>query len=208
MDNAYLGLSYNDDEIEKTIKNYKLRYEKLTNPSKTGAELLASGNIIGLFQGRMEFGPRALGNRSIIADPRNPRMKDKVNDSVKYRENWRPFAPSILEEYYDEYFDTKFSSPFMILSFPVKKEKKDLIPSAIHVDGTARPQSVSKKVNPFYWELINEFYKKTGVPSVINTSFNLKGEPIVCSPYDAIRTFYTSGLDCLMINSFLITKDR
>ena len=206
MEDAYLGLSYSDDEIEKTIKNYKLRYEKLQNPSKTGAKLIADRNIIGLFQGRMEFGPRALGNRSIIADPRDVNMKDKVNDSVKYRENWRPFAPSFLSEYFHDYFETRFDSPFMILSFPVKKDKQKFIPAATHVDGTARPQTVTEQSNPFYWDMINEFYKKTGVPSVLNTSFNLKGEPVVCTPYDAIRTFYTSGMDYLLIGSFLISK--
>lgn len=205
LKHLYWGSSY-ENEVEDILKKYKLLYEKLNNPDKIVAELLADGKIIGIFHGRMEFGPRALGNRSILADPRDPDMKDKVNSSVKYREWWRPFAPSILEEHYYNYLDAKFLSPFMILSFPVKKEKRDEIPAVTHIDGSARPQSVNKNINPFYWNLINEFYKKTGVPVVLNTSFNLKGEPIVCSPFDAIRTFYTSGLDYLLIEEFLISK--
>ncbi len=207
MDHVYWGPSFESGEIEKTLRTYKLPYEKLNFPSKVIAEMLIDGKIIGVFRERMEFGPRALGNRSILADPRIPEMKDKVNNSVKYREWWRPFAPSILEEKYYEFFNTRFLSPFMILSFPVKEEQKNKIPAATHVDDTARPQSVSKKINPFYWGIIHEFYKRTGVPGLLNTSFNLKGEPIVCSPFDAIRTFYTSGLDALVIEDFLIKKD-
>ncbi len=201
----YLGPSY-EDEVENILKKYKLPHEKLGNPEKVIAELIADGKIVGLFKGRMEFGPRALGARSILADPRKQEMKDKVNNSVKYREWWRPFAPSILEEYYYEYLDAKHLSPFMILSFPVKKDKRNKIPAVTHVDGSARPQSVNKKINPFYWNVINEFYRKTNIPVVLNTSFNLKGEPIVCSPFDAIRTFYTSGLDALILENFLIIK--
>jgi len=206
MENLYLGPSYKEEEIEKILKNCKLKYERLINPSKVVAELIYDGKIIGIFQGRMEFGPRALGNRSILADPRHSSMKDKVNNSVKYREWWRPFAPTILEDKYFEFFDTKFLSPFMILSFPVKKEMREKIPATVHVDGTARPQSLNKKINPFYYEIISEFYKKTGVPALLNTSFNLKNEPIVCSPLDAIRTFYTSGLDYLILENFLVSK--
>lgn len=206
LKHLYWGPFYNEKVIENILNTYKLPYEKLKNPEKVIAELLVDGKIIGLFQGRMEFGPRALGARSILADPRKKEMKDKVNNSVKFREWWRPFAPSILEEYYFDYLDAKHLSPFMILSFPVKKDKRDKIPAVIHVDGSTRPQSVNKKINLFYWSIINEFYKKTGIPVILNTSFNLKGEPIVCTPFDAIRTFYTSGLDVLVIEDFLITK--
>ena len=185
MENTYLGFQYDDDQIEESIKNYKLRYEKLTNPSKTAAELLDDGNILGLFQGAMEFGPRALGNRSIIADPRNLKMKDKINDSVKYRENWRPFAPSMLAEHYHEYFDTKFESPFMILSFPVNKDMQKFIPAATHVDGTARPQSVSKKTNTFYWELINEFYKK--MPEMFENVIMINGRKTILEVFEEIK---------------------
>lgn len=206
INNMYFGPSYTEKEIKNKLESYKLKYEKLNNSSKVIAELLAEGNVIGLFQGRMEFGSRGLGNRSIIADPRNPDMKDKVNDFVKYRENWRPFAPSILEENYYDYFDTKHLSPYMILSFPVRDEKRNKIPAVTHVDGTARPQSVNKETNPLFWKIISEFKNITGVPVVMNTSFNLKGEPIVNSPFDAIRTFYTSGLDYLLIEDYLVVK--
>ncbi len=207
LKHLYLGPSY-EGKIEKILKKYKLPYEKLKNPEKNIAEIISNGKIIGIFHSRMEFGPRALGNRSILADPRNEEMKDRVNNSVKYREWWRPFAPSILEEYYFDYLNARFLSPFMILSFPVKKEKRDKIPAVTHIDGSARPQTVNKDVNPFYWNIINEFYKKTMVPVLLNTSFNLKGEPIVCTPFDAIRTFYTSGLDYLVMEDFLVYKSK
>jgi carbamoyltransferase len=206
LSNLYLGQDYEDKYIEDQLTKYKLNYKKVEKPEKEVAKLLADGNIIGLFNGRTEFGPRALGNRSIIADPRNPDMKNKVNDSVKYRENWRPFAPSILEEYYDDYFNTNYLSPFMILSFPVRDDVVNKIPAAVHVDGTSRPQTVSKKTNLFYWNIINEFKTITGIPVILNTSFNLKDEPIVDTPYDAIRTFYTSGLDCLVLGEFIVSK--
>ncbi len=205
---CYLGPEFNNEEIERTLKSYKLNYRNIgTERARVIAAELAQGKIVGHFRGRMEFGPRALGNRSILADPRQAEMKDKVNMSVKYREWWRPFAPSMLEEHYHDYFAARALSPFMILSFPVNAAKEAQIPAAVHVDQTARPQSVSKSTNPEYWELINDFYKQTGVPVVLNTSFNLKGEPIVCSPFDAIRTFYTSGLDTLAIGDFLVQKD-
>lgn len=208
MGHAYWGPEFTSKQIEQTLLAYKIPFLRLaTNAPDKIAELLADGKIVGLFQGRMEFGPRGLGNRSILADPRDDSMKDKVNDSVKYRENWRPFAPSILEEYYHAFFDTEIDSPFMILSFPLKKNCSYRISAAVHVDQTARPQSVSRSTNPYYWDIISAFHKKTGVPAVLNTSFNLKGEPIVCSPFDAIRTFYTSGLDALVLNDFLILKN-
>ncbi len=206
MKHSYLGLQYSSEQVEGILKLYKLTYIKMNNRAYDIAKELAMGKIVGHFNGRMEFGPRALGNRSILADPRIAEMKDKVNNSVKYREWWRPFAPSILEEHYSEFFKTGILSPFMILSFPVIESKKEVIPAAVHVDGTARPQSVNKNTNQEYWEIINEFYKLTNVPVLLNTSFNLKGEPIVCSPFDAIRTFYTSGLDVLAIDKFLIRK--
>lgn len=206
MQHAYLGSSFTAEEIEQELIKYKLKYERPSNPERTIAEYLAAGKILGRFNGRMEFGPRALGNRSILADPRVEEMKDKVNNSVKYREVWRPFAPSMLVEKYDEFFDAKAISPFMILSFPVREEKKDVIPAATHVDGTARPQTVDKRFNESYWNIIDNFYQITGVPVVVNTSFNLKGEPIVRTPYDAIRTFFTSGLDVLALGDFLVYK--
>ena len=202
----YLGPEYSDEYIENTLKSYKISYERLSQRPQQIAELLASGNIVGHFNGRMEFGARALGNRSILADSRDIENKMRVNNMVKYREDWRPFAPSILEEYYSEFFDTTRLSPHMILSFPVKAEKADSIAATTHVDHTARPQTVMKSTNLDYWELIDSFREITGVPVVLNTSFNLKGEPIVNTPTDAIRTFYSSGLDALVLNNFLVKK--
>ncbi len=203
---AYLGPEFSDAEIEKALVTYKLRAGKLSDVAATTAELLANGKIIGWFQGRMEFGPRALGHRSILADPRDPEMNAKVNNAVKFREWWRPFAPSMLKEVAGEYLEHACDSPFMILTNPVRPEKRDIIPSVTHVDGSARPQTVEKEINPLYWDLINEFGKRTGVPVLMNTSFNLRGEAIVNTPTDAIRTFFSSGMDALVIGSYLVEK--
>lgn len=206
MRHAYLGPGYCDAEIEKVLRTYKLRATRLDDVASTTAEMLANGKIIGWFQGRMEFGPRALGDRSILADPRDPEMNTKVNNAVKFREWWRPFAPSMLREVAGEYLEYACDSPFMILTNPVKPEKRDIIPSVTHVDGSARPQTVEQEINPLYWNLINEFGKRTGVPVVMNTSFNLRGEAIVNTPTDAVRTFFSSGMDALVIGSFLVEK--
>ncbi len=206
MRHAYLGPEYTDTEIENVLRTYKLHYTRVDDPAHTAAELLAQGRILGWFQGRMEFGPRALGGRSILADARDPDMNNKVNNAVKFREAWRPFAPSLLAEAADEYLEKAADSPFMILTFPVKPEKRSVIPAVTHVDGTARPQTVEEKINPLYWRLIREFARRTGVSVILNTSFNLRGEPIVCSPTDAIRTFYSSGMDTLVIGRFLVEK--
>jgi carbamoyltransferase len=203
---AYLGPEFSDDEIEKALRTYKLRASKLNDIAATTAELLANGKIIGWFQGRMEFGPRALGHRSILADPRDPEMNAKVNNAVKFREWWRPFAPSLLKEVAGEYLEHACDSPFMILTSPVRPEKRNVIPSVTHVDGSARPQTVEKGISPLYWNLINEFGKRTGVPVLMNTSFNLRGEAIVNTPTDAIRTFFSSGMDALVIGSFMVEK--
>src|SRR6267154_1797999 len=203
---AYLGPEFSDAEIEKALLTYKLRAAKLDNVAVTTADLLASGKIIGWFQGRMEFGPRALGHRSILADPRDPEMSAKVNNAVKFREWWRPFAPSLLKEVVGEYLEYACDSPYMILTNPVRPEKRAIIPSVTHVDGSARPQTVEKDINPLYWNLINEFGKRTGVPVVMNTSFNVRGEAIVNTPTDAVRTFFSSGMDALVIGSYLVGK--
>jgi carbamoyltransferase len=206
MRHAYLGTASEDAEIEKALQTYKLRATRVSDPGQTAAELLADGKILGWFQGRMEFGPRALGSRSILADPRDPEMNAKVNNAVKFREWWRPFAPSMLAEAACEYLESATDSPFMIVTAQVKTEKRKVIPAVTHVDGSARPQTVEREINPLYWRLIDEFGKRTGVPVVMNTSFNLRGEPIVCTPTDAIRTFFSSGMDALMIGSFLVDK--
>jgi carbamoyltransferase len=203
---AYLGPAFTDAEIEPVLRTYKLRYQKLEDVAPAVAELLSQGKIIGWFQGRMEFGPRALGSRSILADPRDPEMNGKVNNAVKFREWWRPFAPSFKKEAAPEYLESSYDSPFMILTAQVRPEKRDIIPSVTHVDGSARPQTVEKEINPLYWRLIDEFGKRTGVPVIMNTSFNLRGEAIVHTPTDAIRTFFSSGMDALCIGSFLVEK--
>jgi len=206
MRHGYWGPCFDDGAIESALKTYKLRYTRVPDPPSAAAELLANGKIIGWFQGRMEFGPRALGSRSILADPRDPEMNAKVNNAVKFREWWRPFAPSFKKEVAGEYLESATDSPFMIVTAQVRPEKRSVIPSVTHVDGSARPQTVEKEINPLYWRLIDEFGKRTGVPVVMNTSFNLRGEAIVHTPTDAIRTFFSSGMNALVIGSFLVEK--
>jgi carbamoyltransferase len=203
---TYLGLSFTNEEIEEVLKIYKIPYRREENVARQAAELLAQNRLIGWFQGRMEFGPRALGMRSILADPRFAENRDRVNDAVKFRENWRPFAPSVLVERAAEYFDNFYPSPYMILTFWANKAKAHEIPAVVHVDGSARVQSVDRATNPRYYDLIKEFGRLTGVPVVMNTSFNLKGDPIVCTPKNAVQTFYTSGLDDLVIGDFVVSK--
>jgi carbamoyltransferase len=207
MTNAYLGPQSTFEEIEALLNTYKICYRRLENPAEAAADLLAKGQLVGWYQGREEFGPRALGNRSILADPRDVRNRDRVNNAVKFREDWRPFAPSMLEEAGTSFFEHYHTTPFMTLTFRVRPEKKSEIAAAVHVDGSARVQSVTREQNERYYDLIKCFAVKTGVPAVLNTSFNLKGEAIVNSPFDAIRTFYTSGLDALFLDRYLVTKE-
>lgn len=206
MDHAAWGPEYTDAEIEHVLRESKLEYRRFENIEEVTAEKLKAGDIVGWFQGRMEWGPRALGNRSILANPSIPQMKEKVNREVKHRENWRPFAPSILEEEVKNYVEGAYPSPFMLLFFHVRKDKEKDLQAATHVDGTARVQSVTPKANPVFYRLLQEMKRKTGVPSVLNTSFNDKGEPIVMSPRDAVRTFFSTGLDHLAIGKFLVSK--
>jgi carbamoyltransferase len=202
----YLGPHYSDKEIRKILIQYKIDHKKSKNITKEVAKLINRGKIIGWFQGGLEFGDRALGNRSILADPRDPNMKDKVNKTVKYREEFRPFAPAILAEKANQYFEKADFTPFMEKTYQIKRNQRKYIPAVVHVDGSGRLQTVSKNVNPTFHKLISEFNKITKIPIILNTSFNLKGEPIVCSPTDAIRTFFSSGLDYLILGSFLIKK--
>ncbi len=206
MRHGYWGPSFEDDAIEKALLTYKIRHTRLSDPAKAAAQLLSEGKILGWFQGRMEFGPRALGSRSIIADPRDPEMNVKVNNAVKFREWWRPFAPSFKKEAAPDYLESAYDSPFMILTAQVRPEKRSVIPSVTHVDGSARPQTVEREINPLYYRLIDDFGAITGVPVIMNTSFNLRGEAIVHTPTDALRTFFSSGMDALIIGSFLVEK--
>src|SRR6266545_3069948 len=207
MTDAYRGPQFSDDEVAAVVKTYKLPAHHVDNVEQISAGLLAEGKILGWFQGRMEFGPRALGNRSILADPRTVEMRDRVNECVKFREGWRPFAPSTLAEAAPEYFEGCTDAPFMILTFAVLPEKRSVIAAVTHADNTARVQTVTRDANPRYHKLISEFGKRTGVPVIMNTSFNLKGEPIVCAPKDAVRTFYSSGLDFLVLGNYVLAKD-
>jgi carbamoyltransferase len=203
---AYLGPSFTRDQVRAELDKFKLDYEEVEDPAKAGAELLAQNLLVGWFQGREEFGPRALGHRSILADPGPIENRDRVNNAVKFREEWRPFAPSVLEEHCEELFESYQDSPFMILTFPAKPAGQKRIAAAIHVDNSARVQTVRRGRNDIYYELISEFHRLTGTPAVMNTSFNLKGEVIVNTPFDAVRTFYTSGLDALVIENFVVKK--
>jgi len=206
MRHGYWGPSFDDGAIESALNTYKIKHTKVSDPAAAAAQLLSAGKILGWFQGRMEFGPRALGARSILADPRDPAMNAKVNNAVKFREWWRPFAPSFKKEAAPEYLESAYDSPFMILTAQVRPEKRSVIPSVTHVDGSARPQTVEREINPLYYRLIDEFGKITGVPVIMNTSFNLRGEAIVHTPTDAIRTFFSSGMDALVIGNFLVEK--
>lgn len=202
----YLGPEFSDDEVQEILKQNGLDYERVpddTSLCERTARLIADGQIIGWFQGRMELGPRALGNRSILADARNPMMKEAVNSRIKFREAFRPFAPSVLEDRVHTLFSVYNPSPFMMFTFPVIS---DSVPAITHKDGTARIQTVSEADNPLYHLLITAFYKRTGCPAILNTSFNVMGEPIVCTPQDAVNTFKKSGLDYLVINHFIVKK--
>lgn len=202
----YLGPEFCEGKIEEALKLSKVRYGKVERPSALAAELVSQGNIVAWFQGRMEFGERALGNRSILADPRDPAMKDRINNCVKFREQFRPLAPTVIAEFQDEWFESSSHVYFMEKAFRVKKEKQGKIPAVVHEDGTARLQTVTMESNRLFYELIEEFRKITGIPMVINTSFNIQGEPIVMTPLDAIRTFFSCGIDHLIIGSFHVSK--
>jgi len=211
LEHAYLGKEFSDEEIVKSLKEKNLRYEELDDEKlfEILVDSLADGKIIGWYQGRTEWGPRALGNRSILADPRNPKMKEIVNLKIKFREPFRPFAPSALKGEIKNYFEIEndnYPQRFMLMTYPVRENKKGVIPAVTHVDGTSRLQSVFKEHNPRYYDLISRFKEKTGVGVVLNTSFNLRGEPIVNSPEDAISTFLNSGIDLLVLKNFLVKK--
>lgn len=207
LEHAYWGPGFADDEIETALRHCGLAYRRSANVAETAADLLARGKIVGWFSGRAEFGARALGARSILANPLLPDIKDRVNARVKYREPFRPFAPSLIEEARDDYMVKAKDSPFMILAYEVKDEFKALFPGVVHVDGTVRPQTVSRRTNRPYWELIKAFGERTGHPIVLNTSFNVRGEPIVNTPLDAIRCYFSTGMDALVLGPFLLEKD-
>lgn len=229
MKGAYLGPEFSDRDIENVARRYDAKYKKFNDFSELcdkTADLLNNDTVIGWFQGRMEFGPRALGNRSILGDPRCPEMQKKLNLKIKYREGFRPFAPSVLEEDISTFFDIDTISPYMLMVAPVLESRRTKlpekyeelplyerlyflrsdVPSITHIDFSARIQSVSRETNPKYWQLINTFKQKTGYGIVVNTSFNVRGEPIVCSPDDAYRCFMRTEMDYLVMGNYLFDK--
>jgi len=231
MKGALLGPAFGNKDIEKVIRRYNADARFISDSAelvKVAADYIASGKVVGWFQGRMEFGPRALGNRSILGDARNPEMQKKMNLKIKFREGFRPFAPSVLEEDSKEYFDIEIPSPYMLYVIPVKKERckaipngfdsmnlydklyhlRSDIPAVTHVDFSARIQSVNKNTNGKYWNLINDFKNITGYGIIINTSFNVRGEPIICTPDDAYRCFMRTEMDSLVIGNYLFEKSE
>lgn len=214
MKHAYYGSEYSDAEIKDYLEKNSIPYRHVPEEKallKQVAGEIAEGKVIGWFQGRFEWGPRALGSRSILGDPRNPEMKNIINVKIKFREPYRPFAPSVLAEHAEEYFELDhfvehYPARFMLYVTKVREEKQATVPAITHVDGTARPQAVFSETSPKYWGLINEFRELTGVPLILNTSFNLKGEPIVTTPENAYATFTRGGLDLLVLGSYLVTK--
>ena len=210
MEHAYWGPEFNNDEIETALIDAKTEYEQVDNPAQVAAKLVREGELLCWFQGAAELGPRALGNRSIIGDPTRKGIDDKINKYVKHREQWRPFAPSVAEEDVHKYFkivkSKESSSPYMLHVFYVRDKHLDKLPSITHIDGSSRIQTVRKDQNPRYYELIKEFEKLSGYSIVLNTSFNDAGEPIVTTPKDALRCFFGTGLDVMVIGNFLVRK--
>jgi carbamoyltransferase len=207
LPHAYWGPNYSRNQIEAALRSQGVSYTELAEEAlvERAARLLAEGNVVGWFHGRMEWGPRALGARSLLADPRRAEIKEKINRIIKKREPFRPFAPSVIEERAAEFFDGYQPSPFMLFTFPVKPEKRSDIPAVTHTDGTARPQGVTAQASPRYYRLIKRFAELTGIPMLLNTSFNVD-EPIVCSPDDALATFLGNEMNHLVLEEFLIAK--
>jgi carbamoyltransferase len=207
-ENVYVGPEYSNEEIKKFLDSKNVLYKILDEKQilSNAAKLISEGNIVGWYQGKMEWGPRALGNRSILADPRDKKMKDILNDKIKHRESFRPFAPSIMEEYVSDYFEIDIPSPYMLMVAKIKQPEK--IPAVTHVDGTGRLQSVSRDSNPLYYDLINEFYKITDVPVIINTSMNVMGEPIVNTPEQAFNMLTKTDMDYAILGNHIISKNK
>jgi len=206
LEDLYKGPEYSDDEISKILDERFIKYKYVENPSRKAAEYLSKNLVVGWFQGRMESGPRALGNRSILMSPLRAENKDIINKKVKFREGFRPFAPSLLIEKKEEYLENSRNEEFMTCSFSVKKCKVSIIPAVTHIDETTRPHMVKSNINPLYYDLIKEFGDITGEYIVLNSSFNVKGEPIVCNPREAIKCFYDTGMDILILGKFVIEK--
>lgn len=210
MDDPYIGPHFSDEEIALFLDELGVAYEYCSSVAETAAELIAKGDIVAWFQGKMEFGPRALGNRSLLADPRNPNARETLNAKVKHRELFRPLAPSMLASELDRWFKVparSISSDFMLFAYPARPEKAPLIPAVVHADGTSRVQTINPHTNPRFHELVSEFYRLTGVPMLLNTSFN-DSEPIVCTPADALSTFRNTRIDALVLGNFLVRREN
>jgi len=209
MQNTYLGPEYSKEEIKRFLDKKGVVYEVFEREEilERTAEIIADKRVVGWFQGRMEWGPRALGNRSILADPRDREMQDIVNLKIKFRESFRPFAPTVLLDKAPEYFELDRQSPYMLLVTLVRENKR-VIPAVTHVDGSARVQTIAREDNPLYYDLIEEFYKLTGIPVIINTSFNVRDEPIVCTPEDAYTCFMRTKMDNLVMGDFIMRKEE
>ncbi|MDG6906107.1 MAG: hypothetical protein JRN20_10025 [Nitrososphaerota archaeon] len=205
LDHAYLGPTYDEKEIESQLDLLKVKYTRISDVPERVCSKLENGDLVALFDGAMELGPRALGHRSILADPRKQEMWKKVN-TIKGREMWRPLAPSILIERSKDYYDDDSESPFMVMMYEGNDQARKQAPAVTHIDNTARIQTVRKDISPNYHNIISEFEKRTGVPIVMNTSFNLAGEPLINTPKEAVRSFYTSGIDTLILGNYMIQK--
>jgi carbamoyltransferase len=206
VDHAYLGPEFDAKAIESALSSEpRITFERSARVADEAAARLAGGEVIGWFQGRMELGPRALGNRSILASPHTIEIRDRVN-RLKGRELWRPLAPSVLADRAVEYFELVGESPFMLFATDVRPQVRDVVPGVVHVDGSARPQTVRRDQNPAFHDLIEQFGRRTGIPLVLNTSFNAAGEPIVCTPEDALRTFLSTGIDALVCGDFVVRR--
>jgi carbamoyltransferase len=231
MSGSFLGPEYSDKDVLKAVNAYGAVFEyyhSFENLTTKVSQLLSEGKVVGWVQGRMEFGPRALGNRSILGDARNHEMQKKLNLKIKYRESFRPFAPSVLAEENSNYFDLNVDSPYMLLVAQVNPKwlkplpenyfqlplmerlyvERSKVPAITHIDLSARIQTVHRDTNPRYWELINKFKELTGCGLIVNTSFNVRGEPIICTPDDAYRCFMRTEMDYLVINNFLFEKEK
>ena len=206
MEHAYLGPEYSAAEIEAVLQKRGVKYERCASITDVAADLLARGEVVSWFQGRMEFGPRSLGNRSILGNPTSRGTAEMINAQIKYRERWRPFCPSILDRVAADILQTNHPSPYMTFTFDVAEKWKTRIPEVVHEDGTARPQIVTPRSNPRYYELLEKFEARTGIPVLLNTSLNRRGEPMVCSPDDALNMFYGSDLRNLAMGDFLVRK--
>ena len=207
MKHAFWGPSFTDEECGTVVESHDVISMRLDEIRMREAvvDLLGDGKVVGWFQGRMEFGARALGNRTLLADPRRSDMREIINTRIKFREKFRPFAPSVLEECVSDYFEYSVPSPFMEKVVPIRSEKRSIVPAVTHVDGTGRLQTVDRISNPKYWALINDFKERTGVPMVLNTSLN-ENEPIVQTPEEAIQCFLRTGMDAIVLGSYLVTR--